>query len=79
MAPSSATDVGETATVTSVSLFVMVRTADDGVPRSEPPVGLLRVMLTVSFPSGTASLQMVMLKVFDVSPAAKFKVPEVNT
>ncbi len=42
-----------------------------------PPPGLLRVKLTVSEPSASASSEMVTLKVLDeLSPSAQFRVPE---
>ena len=56
-------------------LSAMVSTAVLGLPRVAPPVGLLRVRLTVSFASTVVSLMIGMLMVlFAVSPLAKLTV-----
>ena len=53
----------------------MVSTAVLGLPSVAPPVGLLRVRLTVSFASAVVSLMIGMLTVlFAVSPLAKLTV-----
>src|SRR4051812_10670172 len=60
------------------SSFVIVRTAVAGVPIDAPmPVAFDNRRLTVSGFSKTASLQIGMLKVFEVSVAAKLSVPAV--
>ena len=59
----------------AASLSVMVSTAVLGLPSVAPPVGLLRVRLTVSFASAVVSLMIGMLTVlFAVSPLAKLTV-----
>ena len=56
-------------------MSVMVSTAVLGVPSVAPPLGLLKVRLTVSFASAVVSLMIGMLMVlFAVSPSAKLTV-----
>ena len=47
----------------ATSLSVMVNRAVPGLPSVAPPVGLLKVRLTVSLPSTRASLLIGMVKV----------------
>jgi hypothetical protein len=54
---------------------MMVSVAAVGVPRVAPPVGLVRVRLTVSLPSTSVSLMIGMVKVLLVSPMPKLSVP----
>jgi hypothetical protein len=58
------------------SFSITVRTAVPGEPNAAPPVGLLRVRLTVSLASYIASSMIETLKLLlDVSPFAQLKAP----
>ena len=70
--PSSVTLAGETARETvGKSLSTIVNVAVVWVPNVAPPVGLLKVKLTVSFPSKSESLTIGMITVLLVSPGPK--------
>ena len=61
----------------AVSLSMIVNVAVVWLPSVAPPVGLLRVRLTVSFPSTSVSLVIGTVNVLLVSPAANVNVPVV--
>ncbi len=58
----------------AISLSMMLTVAVDGVPKAAPD-GLLRLTVKVSGPSSYESSMMKAEMVFEVSPAANWRVP----